>query len=369
MTLLAHQPVPDTMEPRPRLKALMAAWPGQGDEFLLRAALCEPAAARRSWDEWKSQNFLDDATWEAHKLLAVVAARLPQLDPEFPDARRLQGLLKALWSRAQINQQASLRALDVLIEAQIPVLLLKGPAFDLAAPRKDRRRLSGDLDILVRRSDLPRTLSLLVARGWGKPDYSFEHAMQYVRVRPGINLAHRQGGDIDVHHQPIHLRWTSDRALERLWRRARPASFGGRNIYIPSDADLLCISASHGLRRKGEVCHGAWVIDFHHIFTAPGAQLQNLPAIARELGVAIHVLSALLFLQQALAMSIDPDLLAALERRSQTIGARMRYFVGTPARSKRNRRKRRWLKTVIEVKLALLGYCFGPHRHLHGKTP
>jgi len=221
----------------------------------------------------------------------------------------------------------------------------------------------------VRRRDLPHTLSLLVAREWGKSDYSFAQTLQYVRVRPGINLAHREGGDIDVHHQPIHLRWTSDRALERLWQRARPASFGGRNIHIPSDADLLCISASHGLRRKGEVCHGAWAIDFHHIFTVPDARLQSLPEVAQELGVAIHVLSALLFLQQALGMPIDPDLLAALERRSQTIGAQMRYFVGTPARGKRNRRTRRWFKTVIEAQLLLLGYCFGPHRHLHGKAP
>ncbi|MGE3874431.1 MAG: nucleotidyltransferase family protein [Parvibaculaceae bacterium] len=350
-----------------RLESLAAAWPDRRNELLLRAALCEPAPARRSWDEWKSQNALDEATWEDHKLLAVVAARLPRIDPEFPDARRLQGLLKALWSRAQINQQFSLRALDILIAAQIPVLLLKGPAFDLAAPSRDRRRLSGDLDIMVRRRDLPRALSLLIAREWGQPDFPLARALQYVRVRPGINLAHKDGGDIDVHHQPIHLRWMSDRALERLWQRARPASFGGRNIFIPSDADLLCISASHGLRRKGEMCHGAWAMDFHHILTAPDARLQSLPEVADELGVAIHVLSALLFLRQTLGIQIDPHLLAALERRSQTIGARMRYYAGTPARSERHRMSRRWVKRVIEAQLALLGYCFGPHRHLQGK--
>src|SRR5262249_47248574 len=155
----------------------------------------------------------------------VVAARLHQLDPEFPDARRLQGLLKALWSRAQVRQQASLNALDALLAAQFPLLLLKGPAFDLAAPRKDRRRLSGDLDIMVRRRDLPRVLTLLAAREWSNPDHSLAGQLRHVRVSPGINLVNKNGGDIDIHHQPIHLRWTPDRVLDGIWRRAKPASF------------------------------------------------------------------------------------------------------------------------------------------------
>src|SRR5260221_6648903 len=168
MTLSANEPAPEAaaMEPRSWLESLTAAWPDHGSELLLRAALCEPPEASRSWDEWKSRNSLDDATWEDHKLLAVVTARLHQLDPGFCDTRRLQGLVKSLWTAAQVKQQASLQALDILIAAQIPVLLLKGPAFDLAAPRKDRRRLSGDLDIMVRRRDLPRTLALLVDREW-----------------------------------------------------------------------------------------------------------------------------------------------------------------------------------------------------------
>jgi Uncharacterised nucleotidyltransferase len=366
----ANEPVHAApMEPGTWLEYLTAAWPDRGSELLLRAALREPKEARRSWDEWKSLNSLDDATWEDHKLLAVVAARLHELDPDFPDARRLQGLLKSLWTRAQINQQASLSALDILIAAQIPVLLLKGPAFDLVVPRKDRRRLSGDLDIMVRRCDLPRVLGLLAARGWGKPDYSLARQLRYVSVRAGINLVNSRGGDIDIHHQPIHLRWALDRALEDLWRRARPASFGERNILIPSDDDLLCISASHGLRRKGEVCYGAWAMDFYHLFTARQARLQSLPEVAHELGVAIYVFSALLFLQYALGVLVDPDLLTALERRSQKIGGRLRYYVGTPAKSERNRRNRRWVKTALEAQLTLLGYCFGPHRHLHGKAP
>jgi hypothetical protein len=365
MTMPANEP----LESPSLLKSLMAAWPGQGNQLLLGAALRGPAEARRSWDEWKSRNALDDATWEDHKLLAVVASRLHELDPEFPDARRLQGLLKALWSRAQIRQQASLNALDVLIAAKFPVLLLKGPAFDLAAPRKDRRRISGDLDIMVRRRDLPHALALLAAREWSNPNYSLAGQLRHVRVSPGINLVNRNGGDIDIHHQPIHLRWTSDRVLERIWRRARPASFGERDILIPSDEDLLCISASHGLRRKGEVCYGAWALDFHHIFGARRDWRPGLPDVAHQLGAAIHVFSALLFLQQALGVPVDPDLLAALERRSQKIGARLRYYVGTPARGKRSRRKRRLLKTVLEARLALLGYCFGPHPHLRGNAP
>jgi hypothetical protein len=355
------------LEPRSGLKSLMAAWPDQGSKLLLRAALCDLTEARRCWDNWKFGNLLDDTTWEDHKLLAVVAARLPELDPEFPDARRLQGLVKALWTAAQIKQQANLRALDILITAQLPVLLLKGPAFDLAAPRKDRRRLSGDLDIMVRRSDFHRALALLAAHEWRKPDYSLARQLRYVRLRPGINLAHGNGGDFDIHHQPVHLRWMSDRALERLWQRARPTSFGGRNILIPSDADLLCISASHGLRRKGDVCQAAWAIDFHHIFSAPHAHLQNLAEIAHELGVGIHVFSALLFLQHMLGMRIDPDLLAALEQRSQKIEARLRYYLGTPA----SRKNRRWVKAFIDVRLAFLSYSSAPFfstRRLYGKA-
>ena len=374
MTLPANEPVPEAapMEPRSWLESLTAAWPDQGSELLLRAALCEPTEARCSWDEWKSQNSLDDATWEDHKLLAVVSARLYQLDSGFHDTRRLQGLVKALWTAAQIKQQASLGALDILIAAQIPVLLLKGPAFDLVAPRTDRRRLSGDLDILVRRCDLRHALGLLAAHEWRQQNYSLARQLRHLRTRPGINLTRDHGGDIDIHHQPIHLRWMSDRTLARLWQRARPASLGERKILIPSDADLLCISASHGLRRSRQVCSGAWAVDFHHIFTAPQVRLQSLPQVANELGTTLHVLSALLFLQRALGTPVDTNLIAALKRQSRGIGARLRYYVGTPATNERDRRNRRRLQKLMEARLALLSYCSGPFfsmRQLHGKAP
>ena len=190
--------------------------------------------------------------------------------------------------------------------------------------------------------------------------------------RPGINLTRDRGGDIDIHHQPIHLRWMSDRTLARLWQRARPASLGKRKILIPSDADLLCISASHGLRRSRQVCSGAWAVDFHHIFTAPQVRLQSLPQIAHELGATLHVLSALLFLQRALGTPVDANLIAALKRQSRGIGARLRYYVGTPATNERDRRNRRRLQKLMEARLALLSYCSGSFfsiRHLHGKAP
>jgi hypothetical protein len=349
---------------------LTAAWPDQGNELLLRAALREPAEATRCWEEWKSRNSLDEAAWEDHKLLAVVASRLHQIDPGFHDTRRLQGLVKALWTTAQIKKKASLSGLDILIAAEIPVLLLKGPAFDLAAPRRDRRRLSGDLDILVRRCDLRPALGLLAANGWRNRAFPLASQLRYLRTRPGINLTNDYGGDIDIHHQPMHLRWMPDRTLAELWRRARSATFGEREILIPSDADLLCISASHGLRRTRQVCYGAWALDFHHIFTEAHARLQCLPQVAHELGAALHVLSALLFVQRALGTPVETDLIAALKHRSKGLGARLRYHVGTPARNERDRRKRRRLQKLMEARVALLSYCSEPIfsiRHLHGK--
>jgi hypothetical protein len=221
-----------------------------------------------------------------------------------------------------------------------------------------RMRLSGDLDVMVRRSDLHRTLAVLASQNWRMRDYSVARQLRKIRVRPGINLSNIDGGDIDIHHQPIHLRWMSDRVLERFWQRAKLATFGGRDILIPSTADLLCISASHGLRRNiaHGVCYGAWAIDFHHLFNAPHAPLESLPEIAHELGVAIHVWSALLFLQQSLGMPVDPHLLAALKRRSQGIGARLRYYVDTPAKSARGQTNRRLLRRAMRFRLALLSY-------------
>jgi hypothetical protein len=346
------------VQPRSRLKSLMASWPAHGDELLLRAALAESSEARRAWDQWKSQFSLDEATWHDHKLLAVVAARLSQLDPEYDSLRRLQGLTKAQWSAAQVKLHAGLQALDILVAAQMPVILLKGVAFDLAAPSQQRRRLSGDLDIMVRRCDLHHALTLLGGRGWHKPDYTMADQQRYLEKHPGINLVHGNG-DIDVHHQPVHLRWMSDRALGRFWQRARPVSFGGRDVLIPSEADLLCISASHGLRRdlKRNICHGAWAIDFHHVLSAPRAGLERLPAIAQELGVAIHVLSGLLFLRQALRAPVDAGLIAALDRRSHGLGGRLRYYVDTPAEGAAGKEVRRMIRRVMFARLIFINWC------------
>ena len=277
---------------------LHKSWPKGRDLELLTAILSpDDQQALASWRLWSSQVDIEIIDWQDHRMLAAFVGRLRKLDPQYPQLARLEGLAKSHWTTSQLIRRHTLRAVDILIENGIPLMLFKGIAYEIAGYSHIPGRFSGDLDVMVPRKMLKRALNWLYDRGWFVEGRSAMQVLTRLSKKLGVNLSHPEGGDFDLHHQPIHAGYTSNAALDLLWQNATRSKFLGRDILIPCLSDLLAISASHGMRFPPGSKKRAhlWAIDFANGIEKLDGNFAALAKSAENLKVEASVCAALSF--------------------------------------------------------------------------
>ncbi|NTW51926.1 MAG: nucleotidyltransferase family protein [Chlorobiaceae bacterium] len=263
-------------------------WPKGDLDLLVKTSFLPETEAAKCWIEWKKVRDIDKVSWEEHKLLARIAARIAALDPHCPYRARIEGLSKAHWTHSQLMLRQTASAIDLLAAQGIPVMLLKGGALHAAALSNQGARITGDLDVLVHRSDFQRSVETLYACGWSSKS-SLEFARVQWRFRSGINLHIRPHGDIDIHHQPLHESLLSDDLIDALWARAEQSSFHGRSVLIPALADQVVIAAEHAIKSQtGNEPAAAWVFDMISLIRQPSID----PAKLLDSASALHALPA-----------------------------------------------------------------------------
>lgn len=263
-------------------------WPRKDLDLLVRAALLPEKEAAACWNQWKKQKDLDTISWEEHKILARIASRIAEIAPDCAYRPRIEGLAKAHWTRSQLMLRQSASVLDILARNRVPVMLLKGGALDASSLSGRGPRISGDLDILVRRADFPRTIDMLFADGWSS-DNSPEFTRAAMFFSPGCNLTIRPHGEIDIHHQPMHEVRLPDKVIDDLWERAGKSLFQGRPVLVPTPEDLAVFASSHALHSLHEKDPpAAWVFDIIALLKHPGFDPEKL---AQNAG-SLHALPA-----------------------------------------------------------------------------
>jgi len=133
----------------------------------------------------------------------------------------------------------------VLRHLGVPLLLLKGAAYMAAGLPPARGRSLSDLDLLVRRQDLPRVERALLDAGWKseiEDDYDQRYYREWMHEIPP--LKHRfRGVEVDIHHNLLALTGRYKVPAEKLWEQARPLAEEG--VWVLSPADMLLHSAAH----------------------------------------------------------------------------------------------------------------------------
>jgi Uncharacterised nucleotidyltransferase len=143
-----------------------------------------------------------------------------------------------------------LRLLDLFDRHAIPVLPFKGPVLadilygDIAA------RESCDLDIMVRKSDIPRVTSALLAEGY-TTDLPVDPAIRtaYLRARYEIHFTSPKGGiAIELHQAFLPPAYCFEFDYDAMWQRLEHRLFFGRPILALPPADLLLVLCAHGAK-------------------------------------------------------------------------------------------------------------------------
>ena len=291
------------------------------------------------------------ATARSANLLGALAAQLQAATVAAPPRaqRHLDGALQ-LAARQRLSVQWEAQQLQAALGALgslgVPVLLLKGAAYVMAAhqPPLGAGRMFGDIDVLVPRHALGDVESALMRAGWAsaKTDaYDQRYYRQWMHEIPPMQHVHRNTV-VDVHHTilPLSARNAPDPA--QIIARARPLLDAHGMpalpaLRVPAPEDLVVHSITH-LVHEGELHNG--LRDLHDVHamlqrfgTEPGFWAR-LEACGAGNDLAGPLLLGLCLVQAVFESEVPAPLLARLQAQAAPRWRR-RWLAGAYARALR----------------------------------
>jgi Uncharacterised nucleotidyltransferase len=221
---------------------------------------------------------------------------------------RTRGQMIMLYNR---HLTAELVRLMALLEAAgVSAVSFKGPVLAAMAYGSIELRQFSDLDILVRRTELPRVAEVLTAEGYLSSHASPEGlAADYFQVYEEAFVAPHAMGSVDVHWNvtPPSFRFAPDE--EALRRRAQRVEleFGTVTAIAPEDLLLyMCVhAAKHGWITLGLICDVAETVR-----ARPAIALMEMLGEATALGSRRMFLTSIYLAHELVGAPIPPDLVA-----------------------------------------------------------
>jgi hypothetical protein len=302
------------------------SWPTGVVAMLVKAALCPPDEAARAWQDWKAARNFDDITWNEMRLLVPVAARLAELDPASPLRPRIDGLAKQIWTRTQIKLRESCEALEALNAAGVPIIVFKGGAQYAEGLAISPRRVMGDIDVLIRKPDVARTLAVLEAGGWlSVGGESFAYLRQVLPNSLRGNFRKGRHGEIDLHVSPFHFARSTPALEAALWARAKPAQLALRPVLVPDPTDSMLLLLAHGVEGGG----GDWVIDAATRMERQPIDWERLVATAEQRGLVPGCRDAIAYLRHGVGLAVPEHVPARLAKARVSVAERLKHWSNT----------------------------------------
>jgi hypothetical protein len=197
----------------------------------------------------------DVAPLAAHRLLAHGAERL---DDEMREGLELY--LEGERLKAQVLAGELAHTLECLVGQNIPAIPIKGPQLALALYGDTGLRSCRDLDILVRDTDVARTLAALEGLGYRHDAALSTLQIEAVRRYGGqYILFHPERAAVEPHWLIAPSTLAFDLDYERLWHRTRRSDFlGVPCLRLPPEEELLLLCL-HGAKEQWKKLK--WICD------------------------------------------------------------------------------------------------------------
>ncbi len=189
---------------------------------------------------------------EFHSLGPILYCTLDRACPELvPEniARQLRSCYRDSAKRHLIFTVKLLALLDAFESEGIAVVVLKGPALAESLYPDPALRPCSDLDLMVRKQDVPGALRVLTREGY-KLDAHLARLPLHTLLGLHSELLLRQ-----EHTAPVDLQWDIGLAdcpfrfdTEILWRSLSPSRIGEREVLALSPESLMLFLCVHGAR-------------------------------------------------------------------------------------------------------------------------
>ena len=221
--------------------------------------------------------------------------------------------LRARFDANSLRNMAMARDLADLLERLgengVDAIPIKGPTLAISAYGDLALREFGDLDIVVRSTDLARARELFAAWGF-RPATQLTPAGEAALLGSDHHIPLLGPGDritVELHWSLDNLRPGSRLDGEWTWSNARRVQLLGRDVASLSWSALLvylCVhGAKHGWNRLGWICDVAGVLA-----SAPERELSQAPLIAAAVGAERRLALGVRLAHELLGSPLLPEL-------------------------------------------------------------
>jgi len=209
-----------------------------------------------------------------HGVSPLVAQLLHQFDRPLPEfcATQLQAESRERARQSLYLTAELLKVLDLFETHSIPALAFKGPVLAASLYGNIALRESVDLDILIRREDVPRAKEAMLAQGY-RTDLPTDSAPEtaYLRARYELHFTTENGLLIEIHQAFLAPYCCFSLDDEALWRRLERKSFCGREILALTPEDLLLALSAHATKHRWSRL--AWICDVARLLVVSNEEI------------------------------------------------------------------------------------------------
>lgn len=268
-----------------------------------------------------------------HGVVPLVYLSLRGFPEEVPEAAlgHLQEKYRGN-SLRNLHMTAELVAVLALLESHgIPVIPYKGPALAAFAYGDVSLRQFGDLDIMVRREDVPRARELLCSRGY-RWDLAFTAEQETAFLKAGYcqehhyTLVHEETGIIVELHWEFTSRFFSFPVdFNFLQTHLERRSLAGQEVLNIKPEYLLPLICLHGAYHAWDGLNS--VCDVAVLATVEGLDWQEVMAVATSLNSKRGILLGLVLAHNLLGTALPEEIRrqGAADRKVDSLASRVRH--------------------------------------------
>ena len=211
-------------------------------------------------DDWP--HFLELAS--DHCLEPLAADYLLRSGAVIPDdvSATLEKSLTGNARRVFLLSNELLRLKRLLDDAGIPAIALKGPVVAHTCYSEPAQRMIGDLDLLIRQSDIDTAIQALERAGYRDDGDAHLRACRKAFRRWNNELAFHHSANrfsVDLHWDFSEAGFAGKLDPNKLTRRAQPATVSGVALPALSPRDNLIFLCAHAAKHEWSSLH--WLVD------------------------------------------------------------------------------------------------------------
>ncbi|MFZ3212157.1 MAG: nucleotidyltransferase family protein [Terriglobales bacterium] len=253
----------------------------------------------------------------AHRLLPLLYwhwKRTLRLDFPAEIAHQLDGRFRANVARSLLLVQDLADIVDLLGRHGIPVVPFKGPALAEGLYGNAALRECVDLDILIRRGDVPEAIRTLVSAGY-VDEKQLTPAQQnaFLATQYEYPLLSPSGILVELQWRIVPRCFSLALSEEQYWSRIRPSALCGRKMNSLSCEDLLLLLCFHGGKHGWEKL--IWLADVGELLVSnPHLDWKYVRDQARQAGGLRMLLLGVVLANKLLGTTIPRGLEPPLAR-------------------------------------------------------